>query len=353
MQNLIQSIEKNIQKSVDKFIQSIVEQYDSCDPEVLHELWNSKSIHLASSGKEPEKKPEIKPETKPTKSPSSDTKGCPYVFSKGDKSGSLCGTKPKGDNVYCSVHKKYEGQASKERKVLPEPKKSASSTIPSTDSRALRLHIILKRPVHPQTGLVFRSQHERVVIGKVVNDKLKPLTPEDIQNAMKWGFAYDENDPEFNENKEEEEAEGVETEVEDEEIEKKVVENVKKDAGSEKVEKKVEPKKVAPKKEDSEQEETDDDEQEKVVAKAKDKKEEKKVEPKKEKNVEPKKDEKKSDKKVEKKVEPKKDKKPDKKVDKKPEPKKATESQDSSVEEDIADLEDEATIVNQALGINC
>lgn len=55
------------------------------------------------------------------------------------------------------------------------------------------MHPKLKRIWHSQTGLVFKSARERVVVCKVVNDAIQPLDDESRDLAKKWGFNLEEN----------------------------------------------------------------------------------------------------------------------------------------------------------------
>jgi len=45
---------------------------------------------------------------------------------------------------------------------------------------------------HSATCMVFKSAKERIVIGKCVNDKVLPLTKDDIEICMSHSFAYEE-----------------------------------------------------------------------------------------------------------------------------------------------------------------
>jgi hypothetical protein len=45
---------------------------------------------------------------------------------------------------------------------------------------------------HSATGMVFKSAKERIVVGKCVNDKVLPLTKDDIEICMSHSFAYEE-----------------------------------------------------------------------------------------------------------------------------------------------------------------
>jgi hypothetical protein len=62
----------------------------------------------------------------------------------------------------------------------------------------LRKNKAIDKLWHLATGMVFKSVKERVVIGKCVDDKLLPLTTEDIEVCMAHGFAYENPDEQIN-----------------------------------------------------------------------------------------------------------------------------------------------------------
>jgi hypothetical protein len=119
----------------------------------------------------------------------SNTGGCAYISIKGKNAGKICGIKPKDGGLYCGTHKKYEGKQPREKKIIPEPKKSSSSSPkPDASQRIFRKYKGLTHLYHPQTNLVIKSPTDRYVIGKIVNDKIEKLTDEDIELCKQWGF---------------------------------------------------------------------------------------------------------------------------------------------------------------------
>ena len=126
---------------------------------------------------------------------------CPYVFTRGENKGEICGCKPKNGNKYCSKHKKYEGEPQKEKKVLPSGKKSIVSPSKKTPPKEqspetiLRKHKVLDKYWHRETDMVFKSGTERIVIGKCVNDKLVSLTEEDIDVCKSRRWQYEDEKP--------------------------------------------------------------------------------------------------------------------------------------------------------------
>ena len=133
--------------------------------------------------------------------------GCPYVFTKGAKEGQMCGCKPKGNNTYCSRHKKYEGQTPKTKKIMPPQRRSIVSTKRTNKSKKRHQDVVLhKGPggklYHRPTGLVFSS--DKVAIGTWLRasdnpagvDDIIPLTDKDVDTAKKYMFAFRKEEPE-------------------------------------------------------------------------------------------------------------------------------------------------------------
>ena len=199
MNSLTKGIESVIKNAIEEYVQSISTKYEDIDIDDLEELWNevSKTMKISVSTKSAKTPVNAsKPSSKAT-SNDSDGDGCPYKFIKGAKQDQTCGSKAKEGNVYCSRHKKYEGTEQKERKASPIPKKgtikpskSKSRSPAKAVQRVLRKHKTLSKLWHPETGLYFRSDNERVVVGKIVDDKLVDLTEEDIDECRRWSFSF-------------------------------------------------------------------------------------------------------------------------------------------------------------------
>ena len=205
MEQLLKNLENTINKSVREFIEAVVTKYQLTDEDIdpMFQLWlstkpqkqSAKTVSVADSSRQV-----------------SDGTGCPYIYTKGTKKETVCNVKSKDGSVFCSTHKKYEGQDPKERKVLPEPKGGVKKTPPPKDTkRIFNMHNILKKLVHADTGMVINSAEDRTVIGKVTGNKLVELAEEDIEVCQQWGFKVKETKPEETqeeeENQEEEEVE--------------------------------------------------------------------------------------------------------------------------------------------------
>ena len=157
MSALAKSIDDIISQSIQDFVERIANTYE-LDPEDIMSLWDDNVSVPAKSA--PESAPKSAPKSKvvekssPAKSTTSEVSKsssikstdtglvCPYVFTRGENKGEICGCKPKNGNKYCSKHKKYEGEPQKEKKVLPSGKKSIVSLL---QRRHLPRNRVLKR----------------------------------------------------------------------------------------------------------------------------------------------------------------------------------------------------------------
>jgi hypothetical protein len=225
METLMQEISNNIRMSVHSFIKKVSDKHDLDFDELIimwensgkNDIFQPKQVAKPIGKKEkPSKVIDFDQEKdlfgtdsgsdsghKNTKSVKTRTSpsGCPYIYTKGEKEGQSCGINPKGSVVYCTRHKKYEGQEPKQKKIVPSAKKSIAGSTPSKVSApvakevniVLRKNKVIDKLWHSATGMVFKSAKERIVIGKFVDDKLLPLSKEDIDICMSHSFAYDES----------------------------------------------------------------------------------------------------------------------------------------------------------------
>ena len=200
--NLIQQIQNSIDNYIEQFISNISEKYE-IDKDELQKLWDSgnlSNVEVKSLDKT-QKKTITKPSpTKTDDSSTSGSEGCPYVYTKGEKEGQVCNIKPKGGVVFCTRHKKYEGMEPKQKKILPSTKKSIGGNTVVTKKEPVKKEVntvprknkAIDMLWHSATGMVFKSAKERIVVGKCVNDKVLPLTKDDIEICMSHSFAYEE-----------------------------------------------------------------------------------------------------------------------------------------------------------------
>ena len=189
MQQIIKNLEATINTSIKQYIKNIHSKYPTTNPETLFSIWKDLSKEESKEVENVQQAPVEKEEDR-----ASGEAGCPYPFSKGSKAGTVCNIKPKNGSIYCSAHKKFEGQEPKPKKVIPEPKKPNSPKdlpTPIDTKPVFHTHKTLSILFHRETGMVIKSTKEPIVIGKLNKDIITPLTPEDIEICKKMRFKYD------------------------------------------------------------------------------------------------------------------------------------------------------------------
>ena len=169
---------------VREYIKKVASKHHIVENELLQE-WEEYAKVETKAETKVQTKVDTKVQTKAdTKKVENKTTGCPYVFSKGEKSGKMCGSKSKNGSLYCSLHKKHEDKEPKQAK-LPEPKSKVD-----TSKHLFIKNVVLGKPVHKDTGLVIRSSEDRTVIGKCVNNSLNKLESDDVETCKKLGYNY-------------------------------------------------------------------------------------------------------------------------------------------------------------------
>lgn len=111
-------------------------------------------------------------------------KTCGYVYSRGLKKGSVCGSKAKKNCEFCSQHS--TNQKKTDAVVVVE----TPTTIVKKPNPVLRMNKIISKWWHPDSGLVFKSAEEKIVIGIFKNEQLNDLTEEDIATCVSYKFKY-------------------------------------------------------------------------------------------------------------------------------------------------------------------
>lgn len=207
MDNLFKSIEYTIEESVKQYSDAISKKY-KIDSKELEKMWedissNIEFINKTTGQKTASKKSETKTkktETKKTETKSEDSEGgCVYLFVRGKNSGSKCGAKTKSGD-YCSKHEKFENSTPKSKKSLPKAKpvttpKSSSSPVPKKINKVIRENKSINKFWHPETQLVFKSKDERVVIGRLKDDKICDLDEDDVKLCESYGFKMEVKTP--------------------------------------------------------------------------------------------------------------------------------------------------------------
>jgi hypothetical protein len=98
-----------------------------------------------------------------------------------------------------------------------------ATTTPNIKKLSLKKLAEFNTVWHEETGMVFKSQKEIIVVGKLVNKQIVPLSESDITTCEKFKFKYEVTEPveeeeEVEEVEEEAAAEGEEEEEEVEEV---------------------------------------------------------------------------------------------------------------------------------------
>lgn len=231
MNQLNKAITNMINTTIDKYIELLSKKYKNVKKSDLKQLWSTMSLEKTT--KVTKNVEETSDEgnveggnvNNGNEEESNETVTCIYMFQKGKNEGKECGSITLNGGNYCRKHKKYENQPPKEKKVIPTPKRSinpkAKSKTVSKPKRILTRNKILNVLVHKQSKLVCDNKNNNKVIGVLSDNKVIPLTPDDIETCEKWGFTYDPDTVEQKkEEKEESESEKEESEEEKEESEK-------------------------------------------------------------------------------------------------------------------------------------
>ena len=114
----------------------------------------------------------------PQNIPQNPPNSCTAVLKSGKRKDQVCGLKAKANSEFCARHSKKSTEPS----VVVET--------PQTPRLILRKHKVTGDFWHSKTRMVFKSQSERVVVGKMVDDSIENLTDEDIAVCKKWKFPY-------------------------------------------------------------------------------------------------------------------------------------------------------------------
>lgn len=188
------TIQQAVNQVINIFTENIANKYN-LDKQELIDIWNqidSKQPPTITSAPPPSIQNTDTDVQKPT--------GCPYLFTKGAREGELCNCKPIKGETYCSKHKKYEGLEPKVKKVLPTAKKTIAETLKPSQKQplgkkpvniVLKKHKILDQYMDTETGFLFRSKDDRVVVGRAIDDKCVPLNDKDIDEIKSRGFKYE------------------------------------------------------------------------------------------------------------------------------------------------------------------
>lgn len=259
VKNIKEAVEKSISQSIQTLFEKICDKWEDIDINELHAIWNEDNAIQLVTKKSADKKVKESSKTieKKENSKEADTEhGCPYVFAKGEKEGSTCGSKPKTGCEYCSRHQKFEGIGQDTKKKLPKAKTQASNSMSEKASsvkkaksppkksieRVIKINKDINKYWNAETQLVFKSKDERVVYATFRDEKLEELNDDDVMLCEQYGFKYEKGplkeEVEEVEDEKVEESKKKKEEIKIEKVEKKKKEDVK-------VEKKVEKKSLS------------------------------------------------------------------------------------------------------------
>jgi len=209
MNSFVSEIENAIKKTFEEYSTLISQKY-SIDLKELENVWNdvckNTKINLSKASNDKvennvenkEEKFIKKAEKKIDKDEKTSGTICPYVYSKGQNAGEVCGSKPKSGCEYCSKHSKFEGVGQQEKKKMPKAKSISSETVKKSKSpskkpleKVIRLNKDIDRWWNTETQLVFKSRDERIVVASYRDEKINELTDDDILLCEQYGFKYE------------------------------------------------------------------------------------------------------------------------------------------------------------------
>ena len=250
MNSLVRNINEAVEKSITVLFEKICNKYDTVELAELEKIWNDEngSIKVKVQAK-PKETINKEKSAKKVDENKSEGGGCPYVFSKGEKAGNICGSKPKNGNEYCSKHKKSAESGGDDKNVKKSESKKSNSISEKSSSTTKKKSPATKKPLeriikhnkdidkywNAETQLVFKSKDDRVVYATFRGDELKGLTDDDILLCEQYGFKFDNNFPVDEADGDEEEKEEVVEKV----IKKKDNEKSKKSVEKESINKKI------------------------------------------------------------------------------------------------------------------
>jgi len=204
---LVNNIMDIISKNIAKYNSELAKKYN-LDIDELNTTWEEVSGAKAKKGRA--SKSSESGSNKKSEGPC-----CQYVFSKGKNAGSTCPTKPKDGAEFCSKHNKTSSDTPKKEKKEKTEKVEKKTFI-------IRKNKELDMFWNPETTLVFKSKEEKVVIGSCKDNKVIPLTDEDVKTCEKYSLKYERKEEkgagdDKDEDEEEDQEEGEEEDEEDDE----------------------------------------------------------------------------------------------------------------------------------------
>ena len=113
-----------------------------------------------------------------------DNAECKYILLRGSKKGQACGCaiRKKG-NDFCSKHNSEDGDEKKVKQT------KLSAPLDLSNKIVLRRNKTIDKLWHEDSGMVFESVSNRVVIGRCEGDQIRPLTATDVAVCKELSFA--------------------------------------------------------------------------------------------------------------------------------------------------------------------
>jgi len=109
---------------------------------------------------------------------------CGYVLLRGNNAGNACGKKNKKDSNFCSLHSK------KKEDNIVVVVDTTNVPVPKKPNPVLRMNKIIDKWWHPDTGLVFKSGDEKIVIGIFKDEQIADLSDADVATCIANKFKY-------------------------------------------------------------------------------------------------------------------------------------------------------------------
>ena len=130
------AVEKSVSQSINNLFEKIVDRWEDIDLEELQALWNKDDNNIKVSKTSAKTKTSLSKKKKDEDENTEKEGGCPYIFARGEKEGSICGSNPKSGCEYCSRHQKFEGIGQDIKKKTPKPKSISIGDKTSTSSKS-------------------------------------------------------------------------------------------------------------------------------------------------------------------------------------------------------------------------
>lgn len=115
-------------------------------------------------------------------------KGCAYVFTRGANPGKRCGSGQVSGTDFCSKHQSAATKKPEAKKdAVPKPKATTESKPKNVFVADASGRLVMKGD-HP---LVCKSAQEKLIIGKIEDDEIVPLTEEDQKFCDERNLKYE------------------------------------------------------------------------------------------------------------------------------------------------------------------